>query len=461
MRTDMRMRTTGATGALLLVVALGAACGSAQPAPAAPPAPATPPAEVAAPAPPPPAVAPGEPSAPSAPSEPSPPAPPPVPEPVPPPVSAGKDFLAEAKIFYRVVACGEGADDAFPAGLDRATVDKHCVEMRARYQRFQEKYVTPARAFFATVQPPGLPATVVYPFGGGDLVSALVTYPGATEITTISLEHAGDPTRLSSLSKAALRTSLAEFREAVRGLLTNNDSTSENMRKLERGGIPGQLSFHLTGATALGYEPVALKFFKLDDDGQIHYYTEQEVAALAPVTAKRKKNSWVDTDFSQAFTNMELTLRKAGDAAAPLVVHRHFAANLANNGFRGSALEKHLLAKGKVSAITKAASYLLWSENFAGIRDYLSSHLVWMASDATGLPTRYARKAGLVQTTYGRFAGAFLPDAPAAVNETMVKLWADQPRRKLAFRYGYPDSEKNVHLMITANPTLTNGKVAP
>lgn len=448
----------------LLAAAIGAAsmmtaaagCGSSQPAPTAAPAPAAPP-----PTAPPPSLAVGEPAPPApapppAPAEPAPPAPPapsPPPLPEPPPLSEGKDFLSEAKLFYRVVACGAapGSDDAIPASLDRATIDKHCVEMRARYQRFGEKYVTPARAFFATVQPPELPRTVVYPFGGGDLVSALVTYPNATEITTISLEHAGDPTRLASLSKGALRTSLAEFREAVRGLLTNNDSTSENMRKLERGGIPGQLSFHLTGATALGYEPVSLKFFKLEDDGQIHYFTEQEVAALAPVRAKRKKNTWVDTDFSAAFTNMELTLRKAGDASAPLVVHRHFAANLANNGFRGSALEKHLLAKGpQVSAITKAASYLLWSENFAGIRDYLSSHLVWMASDATGIPTKYAKKAGLTQTTYGRFAGAFLPDAPPAVNETMVKLWADQPRRKLAFRYGYPDSEKNVHLMITA-----------
>lgn len=382
----------------------------------------------------------------------------PVPPPLPPlqPATAGKDFLAEALVFYRVVACGPGAEDAIPAGLDRATIDKHCVEMRARYARFNEKYVTPARAFFEGVRPAELPATVVYPFGGGDLVSALVTYPNATEITTISLEHAGDPTRLTSLSKTALRGSLAEFREAVRGLLTNNDSTSENMRKLERGGIPGQLSFHLTGATALGYEPVSLKFFNLDDSGQLHYLTEQEITALAPVRAKRKKNTWVDTDFSAAFTNMELTLRKAGDPSAPLVVHRHFAANLANNGFRGSSLEKHLLAKGQVAAITKAASYLLWSESFAGIRDYLIGHLVWMASDATGLPTRYAKKAGLVQTTYGRFAGAFLPDAAVSVNETMVKMWADQPRRKLAFRYGYPDSEGNVHLLITANP---NAKV--
>jgi hypothetical protein len=31
----------------------------------------------------------------------------------------------------------------------------------------------------------------------------------------------------------------------------------------------------------------------------------------------------------------------------------------------------------------------------------------------------------------------------------MVKLWATQPHRKLPFRYGYPDQDKNLHLMIT------------
>lgn len=414
------------------------------PSPAGPAAPATPVAPVA----PPPPVAPAPPVA----EVPAPPAPPADPSPIPSP-GEGKDFALEAMAFYRIAACGGSPEEELPAGVDRAVVAKHCVEMHARYKRFNDKYVTPARAFFAGVRPAALPTTVVYPFGGGDLVSAMVTYPEATEITTVSLEHAGDPTRLTALPPAALRVGLAELRAAVRGLLINNDSTSENMRKLERGGIPGQLSFHLIGAAALGYAPIALRFFTLDDAGQIHYLSQQEIDALAPVRAKRKKGTWVDTDFSAAFTNMELVLRKVDDLAAPAVVHRHFAANLATNGFRGSPLEKHLVAKGPVAAITKAASYLLWSENFVAIRDYLCANLVWMASDATGIPTRNAKRAGLTQTTYGGFAGAFLPDAPPLVNETMVKLWAEQPRRKLAFRYGYPDSQGNVHLMITARPT--------
>ena len=357
------------------------------------------------------------------------------------------DFIADARLYHRVVACS--GSDPLPATMDAATVDKHCAEMAKRFARFKEKYIAPAQAFFAQHRPAGLPATVVYPFGGGDLASALVTYPDAREITTISLEHAGDPTRLARLDKKQLAAALAAYRAASAGLLSLNDSTSENMRKLEKGGIPGQLSFHLTGMAAHGYEPVSLKFFQLEPDGAIRYLAQADIDALARTTAKKVKSGWVDTDFSEAFNHMELAFRRAGDAAAPVIVHRHYAGNLANKAFTGSPLEKHLLAKGKVVALTKAASYLIWEGGFSGIRDYLLANMVWMASDATGIQPRWAKKAGFVQITFGTFEGAFLEEANASVNEEMVKLWASQPKRKLPFRYGYPDSNKHVHLMIT------------
>ena len=31
----------------------------------------------------------------------------------------------------------------------------------------------------------------------------------------------------------------------------------------------------------------------------------------------------------------------------------------------------------------------------------------------------------------------------------MVKMWKKQPKRPLPFRFGYPDQDKNNHLMIT------------
>jgi hypothetical protein len=358
------------------------------------------------------------------------------------------DYIKDAKLYYRAVACM--GSDPLPAELDGPTITKHCEEMTKRFARFTEKYVTPAQAFFAGVRPAGLPQAVVYPFGGGDLVGALVTYPDAREITTISLEHAGDPTRLAGLTdKKKLAAALAAYRDAINGLLTLNDSTTENMQKLLAGPIPGQLSFHLTGLAVMGYEPVSLRYFQIKDDGSLAYLTAADVDTLAKTKAKRVKANWKDADWSEAFTHMELAFRKAGDPKAPVIVHRHIAANLADKPFKGNGLEKHLLAKGKVAAMMKAASFLIWNGAFGGIRDYLLANMVWMASDATGIAPRYAKKAGFQQLTYGSFKGPFLSDADTNVAEEMKKLWSSQPYRKLGFRYGYVDSELAVHLMIT------------
>lgn len=357
------------------------------------------------------------------------------------------DFAAEARLLYRAVACG--GDAALPAGLDARIIDAHCKQVKPWYEQVHRTYVGPARELFATLRPAGLPTTVVYPFGGGDLLSALITYPDATEITTISLEHAGDPSRLTAATPRQLKTALGVYRGAVRQLLANHDSASDNMKKLERGAVPGQLSFFITALAALGYEPVKLTFFTIQPDGTLHHLGTQEIADLAGAKARRKKASWVDTDYSVAFTNSELTFRKVGDPQAPLIVHRHIAANLANDALPGSPLLVHLEQKGKVAAMTKAASYLLWLRNFSTIRDYLLAHAAWMISDSTGIPPRFARRAGFTQTTYGTFTGSYL-EAGVAENEAFRKLWSSQPRRKLRFRFGYPDAEGHVHLMITA-----------
>ncbi|MFT3693934.1 MAG: hypothetical protein QM831_12385 [Kofleriaceae bacterium] len=360
----------------------------------------------------------------------------------------GADFIADAKLYYRVVACGNA--DALPAGIDAGIVDKHCAVMAKRYADFQKSYVEPAEKFFEPLRPKDLPSIVVYPFGGGDLASALLTYPQATDITTISLEHAGDPTRLAKLDKSKLREALSNYRDAIDGLLSLHDSTSENMRKLEVGGIPGQLSFHLTGMTAMGFEPVSLKFFDINADGTLHYLTQAEIDALAKKVAKKIKGGWVDTDFSPAFTNMELSFRKAGDPKAPLITHRHIAFNLGDKAFKGSGLQKYLEAKGKVAAMTKAASYLIWNDGFSGIRDFLLQNMTWMVSDSTGISPARAKKGGFTQTTYGTFEGAFLDEADHTISDAMVEMWKAQPKRRLPFRYGYPDNNKHVHLMITA-----------
>ncbi|MCP6484481.1 hypothetical protein NL492_27120, partial [Klebsiella pneumoniae] len=67
-----------------------------------------------------------------------------------------------------------------------------CQMLKSGYDEYKHEWLDVASPFLARLRPANLPKQVVYPFGGGDLVTALATFPDLTEITTISLEIAGD-----------------------------------------------------------------------------------------------------------------------------------------------------------------------------------------------------------------------------------------------------------------------------
>lgn len=383
--------------------------------------------------------------APAAPAQATP-APPAPPSPLPPLPEGGADFSAEARLLFRVVACG--GSEPLPDTVDAAVVDEHCRWLQERVDPYRNDYLVRLTPFFAARRPADLPRTVVYPFGGGDLLTALATYPDGLEFTTLSLEHAGDPRRIKGLEGARLRTSLLEVEKRVGGLFAYAESTSENMMQLQRGDIPGQIAFFLVALRAHGYEPVGLRYFRLEPSGSIHYLSAEEIAAEEGKRARKLSAVWVSPDFGEAFSNSELTFRKAGEKDAPLRVHRHLAANLADAHLREDpSLLRHLEAKGKIAAMTKAASYLLWAEGFARIGQYLVDHMVFMVSDSTGLPPSVLTKAGFTLETYGRFEGPYLA-ARKSVADEYRKAWSEQPVRELNFRYGYPDSSKSNHLVI-------------
>jgi hypothetical protein len=293
----------------------------------------------------------------------------------------------------------------------------------------------------------------VYPFGGGDLLSALVAFPDAKDVTTISLELAGDPRRIETMTPNALETSLGALRAEIGGLLSVGSNTSENLSAQQLNDLPGQVSSFLLGLVAGGYEPVAMRYFTIDDAGELHYLDQAEIDALdKQATAHRPKSlkhDWKSPNFSAAFANVEIEYRKLGETAVR--VHRHIGWNLGDDYMqKHPQLLRYLAKKGSVTVLVKGASYLLWRGDFSVIRGYLLDHLSWMLSDSTGVPPTFAKPAGMVQTTYGNYDGAFLEGAQDnRHDDAFVELWKTQPHRGLPFRFGYVDKDKQAHLVVT------------
>ncbi|HZJ63847.1 MAG TPA: hypothetical protein VFD36_10060, partial [Kofleriaceae bacterium] len=384
-----------------------------------------------------------------------------------PPAAAleGADFIDDAKLLYRVAACGSpdtplpsalsGSDAALAAKLDKI-VSLHCKVISSKLAEFRTIYFDKGRSWFDSVVPRDLPKTVIYPFGGGDLLSALVAFPDATEVTTISLELAGDPRRLRTLAPAALERSLGALRIDIGGLISVGSNTSENLSNQQRNDLPGQVSSFLLGLVAGGYEPIAMRYFTLDDTGAVHYLAQSEIDELDKAAQKTRprslKHDWQSPNFSQAFANVEIRYRKLGAPGESEVrVHRHIGWNLGDPYLgKHPELIRHLEKKGMVTVLVKGGSYLLYRGDFSLIRGYMLDHLAWMLSDSTGIPPTYARPAGMIQETYGHYTGAFLEGAQDnRHDESFIELWRSQKVRRLPFRFGYVDKDKQAHLVVT------------
>jgi len=115
--------------------------------------------------------------------------------------SMRKDFIDEARLSRRIVL--NVGDASLPPPIDTATIHRYNRQFAQRIYRYAHQFAPPLRAFLQENMPQLRPATVVFPFGGGDLISALLAFPDAPELSTISLEQAGDPRRINSITPQA------------------------------------------------------------------------------------------------------------------------------------------------------------------------------------------------------------------------------------------------------------------
>ena len=213
------------------------------------------------------------------------------------------DFIQDVKPLFNVVTCQGDA----PPQLDAKILAAFCASQSKRYEHFRDNWAVKASKFVGDLLPAELPEELVYPFKNNNSMAALALFPKAKVITTLSLELSGDPRRLPGLTDPrALKTSLAAIANASASTLMSNDSLSRNLSATQRGDLPGQLSMHLMGLALAGQEPVAVRFFRVEPDGSLHYFTADEVKELDGSTATRLKATWKAPDFSPVFANVEL-----------------------------------------------------------------------------------------------------------------------------------------------------------
>lgn len=357
-------------------------------------------------------------------------------------------FGQELSHLRRLMACDERVQALVtpPEGLSMRTVDRSCKRVHRQIERFRKRWLDKAQPFLAEIVPDDISKTIVYPFGGADLLTALVTFPDLSSVTTMSLEWVGDPRAILTLESSELRKNLTQQHAFLIKLFQVNHNRTIDLQELNRSPIPAPLVFALTALDLLGYEPLEARWFQLADDGSVQYLTPNEIQAFDQGPDGRKQMG-----LNAFFGNVELTFRKADDPAAPVQVWRHIRANLHDDHLPGSPTMAYLEGLGPITGMTKAASYLIWRDDFSAIRNYLLDNMSWMISDTTGITPYHAGEKGFVQDTWGTFQGNMFAGAKKG-EQAMIELWRENPNRKVPFQYGYPDKNEHDHLLVTRKP---------
>ncbi len=239
-------------------------------------------------------------------------------------------------------------------------------------------------------------------------------------------------------------------------------SFTTHMTAMEKSPLPNQIVLALAALAAHRLEPVSLRYFRVEPGGSLHYYAEAELAreggrplALTETSAGGRKRR---PEIPAVFSSFELGFRAAG-GKGPVRIYRHLRANVDDQHLRAEpGVLRHLEAKGRIAAMTKAASYLLWRDDFSLMRGYLLRKMDWMISDSTGILPGHATAAGFVQECYGRFKRSLLGTRKAH-NLAMGALWRGQPHRPLPFSFGYPDFDnRSPHLLVTRRTQVSGAR---
>jgi hypothetical protein len=239
--------------------------------------------------------------------------------------------------------------------------------------------------------------TVLYPFGGPDLLHVSAMFPRARTCVLIGLEPVGAVPALESSPPGEVFAALAAFRQATRTQLDAGYFITGDMRSDLQHGV-------LRGVTPVLLGTVALSGGRTES---------------------------VSSMSAGGMPGVELRFR---DAAGKRHNAIYVAGDLSNSGFTGG-YRQWLSGLGGEVAYFKAASYLMHDNRFSQARDFFLSRCRVILQDDSGIPFRCFAQGWSLRFygSYGRPIDLFT----ARQQEDLRQAYATNPAGPIDFGCGY------------------------
>ncbi|MDA8021036.1 MAG: hypothetical protein MPN21_26660 [Thermoanaerobaculia bacterium] len=259
-------------------------------------------------------------------------------------------------------------------------------------------------------------ATLLYPFGGPDLVTALSFFPDARSYLLVGLEAPGRLPLPEKFSGTALADDLAKLRGAFGSMAQSGYFVRTQIdRGVTDGAFDGVLPILLICLVRGDQVPVAVEYVSFDRDTQ----------ELRSLPSEQTKASAVRVLFRS----------RSGEQGATRSVY-YFAQDLSNRGLHADDPFAELLRRQEsLNVYMKAAEYLLHTSDFLQFRKILLSESQLILQDDSGVPIRHFTSNRWQLRFYGSYTDVLAAYKPF-YQEDLAAAFAKQTT-PLPFRIGY------------------------
>jgi len=227
---------------------------------------------------------------------------------------------------------------------------EHATAMDSAFNKQEQRQLARVRAWSKAMVPgSGGTGTMYYMFSGPDFLYANAFYPGASTYILCGTEPVGDVPDLSKLSEAQLDMGIMGLRQSMKTILDFHYFITKDMRvDLSRTQINGTLPILFVFMARTGNSVEAV----------------EKVSSPAP--------------------GVKITFSGSGGHGQTLY---YFRTDLSNGG-KSSGFLKWCAGQGPGMSLLKAASYLMHSDEFSNVRNFLVQNSQVLVEDDSGIPWR-------------------------------------------------------------------------
>ena len=274
---------------------------------------------------------------------------------------------------------------------------------------------------------------VFYMFSGPDFLYADAFFDKASTYVLSGLEPVGQVPDLAAMPRGSLGRDLNELRASLNSVLNLSFFITKKMKtELNSGRLTGTLPVLYVFLARAGKTIRDVSLVALDKVGAVHPAGEAGRASAA---------KGVKIDFT------------GGDGRAQTLYY--FSTDLSDGGVKTSGFLEFCkgLGLGQGDSLVKSASYLMHSDNFSKVRDFLLANSSAIVQDDSGIPIRFFDPEKWRLQPFGRYLGP-ISIFPGRGQAKLGELFRKGKAQPIDFGIGYRWRPRESNLLLATRSGL-------